>query len=128
MQLQNSFTVPVPVAQAWDTLLDVERIATYLPGAALEAAEGTTYQGRVTVKVGPIQHAYRGDASIVEQDEPGRRVVLQASGKEARGSGSAAARVQATLVDKGCLTEVRVTTDLELTGGRPSSAAASSAT
>ena len=33
MELEHSFTVPVPVDQAWDVLLDVERVAPCLYGA-----------------------------------------------------------------------------------------------
>lgn len=116
MQLQNSFTVPVPVEQAWDTLLDVERIAGCLPGAQLVAAEGSTYRGRVKVKVGPIQLTYRGEATILEQDGAARRLVLDAAGKETRGAGGARARVVARLADADGGTEVQVTTDLDLSG------------
>ena len=35
MKLENRFTVPVPVDQAWRVLLDVERIAPCMPGATL---------------------------------------------------------------------------------------------
>jgi carbon monoxide dehydrogenase subunit G len=31
MKLENRFTVPVPVDQAWQVLLDVERIAPACP-------------------------------------------------------------------------------------------------
>ncbi len=35
MQLENSFTVPAPPAEAWKVLLDVERVAPCMPGATL---------------------------------------------------------------------------------------------
>jgi carbon monoxide dehydrogenase subunit G len=114
--IENSFRVPVPVEQAWRTLLDVPRIAPCLPGATLEESEGTTYRGRVKVKVGPIQLAYKGEATIAEQDAVARRLVLLATGKETRGSGSASARVVAELVERDGATDVRVATDLDLTG------------
>jgi hypothetical protein len=114
--IENSFRVPVPIEQAWRTLLDVPRIAPCLPGATLEESEGTTYRGRVKVKVGPIQLAYKGEATIAEQDEAARRLVLVASGKETRGSGAASARVVAELVERDGATDVQVATDLDLTG------------
>jgi carbon monoxide dehydrogenase subunit G len=114
--IENSFRVPVPVEQAWRTLLDVPRIAPCLPGATLEESDGTTYRGRVKVKVGPIQLAYKGEATIAEQDEAARRLVLVASGKETRGSGAASARVVAELVERDGATDVQVATDLDLTG------------
>jgi carbon monoxide dehydrogenase subunit G len=114
--VESSFTVPVPVDQAWATLLDVPRIAACLPGAGLEESVGTTHRGRVTVKVGPIQLAFRGEATIAEQDETARRLVLVATGKETRGSGAASARGVADLVERDGATEVQVATELELTG------------
>ncbi|CAL9662243.1 hypothetical protein SUDANB176_07051 [Streptomyces sp. enrichment culture] len=32
MELHHEFTVPVPVADAWTALLDIERVAPCLPG------------------------------------------------------------------------------------------------
>ena len=40
MRLEQSFEVPVPVAQAWSVLLDVERIAPCMPGATLTGFDG----------------------------------------------------------------------------------------
>ena len=116
MLIQNSFRVPVPVEQAWATLLDVPRIAPCLPGAVLDESEGATHRGRVKVKVGPIQLAYRGEATIAERDEAARRLVLVASGKETRGGGAASARVVADLVERDGATDVQVATELDLTG------------
>jgi carbon monoxide dehydrogenase subunit G len=114
--IENRFRVPVPVEQAWSTLLDVPRIAPCLPGATLDESEGVTHRGRVKVKVGPIQLAYRGEATIAEQDAATRRLVLVASGKETRGAGAASARVVADLVERDGGTDVQVATELDLTG------------
>lgn len=116
MELEHRFSVPVPVAQAWDVLLDVERIAPCMPGATVESFDGETIEGRVKVKVGPIQVTYAGTAKLVEKDEAGRRAVIDASAKEARGSGTAAATITAVLTDAGGSTDVVVTTDLQITG------------
>src|SRR5690606_5373248 len=37
IRLEHRFTVPVPVEEAWDVLLDVERVAPCMPGATLES-------------------------------------------------------------------------------------------
>lgn len=116
MQLEHQFSVPVPVAQAWDLLLDVERTAPCLPGATVDSVDGGTISGRLKVKVGPIQVTYAGTARFTEQDESARRAVLDASGTEARGPGTAAAVVTYQLVDRGAHTDVLVTTDLQVTG------------
>jgi len=117
MQLEHEFTVPVPVAAAWDVLLDVERIAPCMPGATVESFDGETIVGRVKVKVGPIQVTYAGTARFVEKDVAGRRAVIDASAKEARGVGTAKATITALLHDEGASsTRVTVTTDLAITG------------
>ncbi|MGZ4596122.1 MAG: SRPBCC family protein [Actinomycetes bacterium] len=116
MQLEHEFVVPVPVDQAWDVLLDVERIAPCMPGATVESFDGETVHGRVKVKVGPIQVTYSGTAKFVEKDEATRSVKLDASGKEARGSGTAKATIVAVLQDQGGSTKVTVSTDLAVTG------------
>jgi carbon monoxide dehydrogenase subunit G len=116
MQLEHEFVVPVPVEQAWDVLLDVERIAPCMPGATVESFDGETVQGKVKVKVGPIQVTYNGTAKFVEKDVENRTVLLDASGKEARGSGTAAAKIRASMVAEGEATRVTVATDLNITG------------
>ena len=44
MEFDNSFEVPLPPAQAWKLLLDVERIAPCMPGAELTEVVNTDYQ------------------------------------------------------------------------------------
>jgi len=117
MQLEHQFRVPVPVAEAWDVLLDVERIAPCMPGATVESFDGETIVGRVKVKVGPIQVTYNGTARFTDKDEASRRAVIEASAKEARGSGTALATITTQLHDDGgSATNVTVTTDLAITG------------
>jgi carbon monoxide dehydrogenase subunit G len=117
MQLEHQFSVPVPVGEAWDVLMDVERIAPCMPGATVESFDGETIVGRVKVKVGPIQVTYAGTAKFTEKDEAARRAVIEASAKEARGSGTAKATITAQLHDAGgSSTDVTVTTDLAITG------------
>ena len=62
MELEHSFTVPVPVDQAWDVLLDVERVAPCMPGATLDSVDSDEIKGRIKVKVGPISITYAGTA------------------------------------------------------------------
>ncbi|MGY1724885.1 SRPBCC family protein [Blastococcus sp. SYSU DS0533] len=116
MQLENSFTVPVPVDEAWRVLLDIERIAPCMPGAALDSVEGDDFTGRVKVKLGPINLTYQGKASFIEKDEAAHRAVIDARGKDQRGNGTAAATVTANLRAEGSVTRVDVLTDLNITG------------
>jgi uncharacterized protein len=116
MHLNHEFVVPVPVEQAWDVLLDVERIAPCLPGATVESVEGDSFAGRVKVKVGPITVTYKGTATFVQRDETSHRATIKADGREARGSGTAAATIEAVLHDEGERTRVTLDTELAITG------------
>jgi carbon monoxide dehydrogenase subunit G len=116
VQLENSFTVPVPIDEAWRVLLDIERIAPCMPGAALDSVDGDNFTGRVKVKLGPINLTYQGKASFIEKDEAAHRAVIDARGKDQRGNGTAAAVVTATLAAEGSSTRVDVLTDLNITG------------
>ena len=97
MEMDHSFTVPVPPDRAWDVLLDVERIAPCMPGATVEEFDGEVVTGRIKVKVGPVSLTYRGTAKFAERDPEAKVIVLDASGKETRGAGTASATVRATL-------------------------------
>ena len=120
MELTNEFTVPVPVERAWEVLTDVELIAPCLPGATLQEVEGDEYRGVVKVKVGPITAEYKGAATFRERDAENRKVVLDASGRDTRGQGSASAIITATMTEStaggGPSTHVVVETDLTIKG------------
>ena len=64
MKINNEFTVGVPVEQAWNTMLDLERIAPCLPGAAIQDSEDDDYQGTMKVKIGPITANYKGTVKV----------------------------------------------------------------
>lgn len=116
MRFEHEFTVPVPIEQAWAALLDVERVAPCLPGATLDIVEGEEFTGRMKVKVGPITVTYRGTARFEDVDKDAYTLTLQASGKEARGSGTASASVTARLTPAGDATAVRVESSFNVTG------------
>ena len=116
MQLEHSFTVPVGIDDAWKVLLDIERIAPCMPGAALDSVDGDNFTGTVKVKLGPIGLTYKGKAGFTEKDAAAHRAVIDAQGRDARGNGTAAAKVTATLTEQGAETKVDVVTDLDITG------------
>jgi carbon monoxide dehydrogenase subunit G len=116
MKLDHRFTVPVDVDTAWEALLDIERIAPCMPGAAIQSVDGDEFTGSVKVKLGPIGLTYRGSASFVEKDKAAHRAVIDARGQDAQGNGSAHATVSATLAADGASTTVHVVTDLDITG------------
>lgn len=116
MELGHEFTVPVGVDEAWRTLLDLERVAPCFPGATLTSHDEAGFAGTVKVKLGPVTLLYKGTGQFVERDDAAHRMVLDASGKDTRGAGTAKAKVTATLQPSGEQTTVAVQTDLKVTG------------
>jgi carbon monoxide dehydrogenase subunit G len=116
MEIADSFRVSTPIAYTWKVLLDIEGIAPCLPGAQLQEIEGDEYRGIVKVKVGPITAQYKGTATLAEVDEAGRRIVIDASGRDTRGQGNAKASIVVTMLEEGDGTRVEVVTDLAITG------------
>jgi uncharacterized protein len=116
MELEHSFTVPVPEDRAWEVLLDVERVAPCMPGATLDSVDGDEIKGRIKVKVGPIAMTYAGTARFTERDKDAHVITLEASGKETRGAGTASAKVRSMLEGQDGQTHVIVHTTLNVTG------------
>ncbi|OBI46143.1 SRPBCC family protein [Mycobacterium sp. E796] len=116
MKIANQFTVSAPIEQAWDVLCDLEQVIPLMPGAQLTGHEGEDYLGRVKVKVGPVTSEFSGKVRFVELDRDAHRAVIDGKGKEARGTGNAAATVTAQLREDGDRTSVTVDTDLKIVG------------
>ena len=116
MELTHSFTVPVSLDQAWDVLLDVEKVAPCMPGATLDSVIGDEITGKIKVRVGPISMTYAGKAKFTQRDREAAVVTLEASGKETRGAGTASASVRSELTGEGDETHVTVLTNLNVTG------------
>ena len=120
IELDNSFTVPVPPEKAWDVLLDVERIAPCMPGASVLSIsdDGNEIEGQVKVKLGPLSLAYKGTAKFTDKDQENHTIAIEATGKETRGAGTASANVQAVLKpgDATGSTLVSIHTSLNVTG------------
>jgi carbon monoxide dehydrogenase subunit G len=120
IELDNSFTVPVPPEKAWDVLLDVERIAPCMPGASVQSIsdDGNEIEGQVKVKLGPLSLTYKGTAKFTDKNVADQTIAIEATGKETRGAGTASANVQATLKpgDAAGSTLVAIHTSLNVTG------------
>jgi carbon monoxide dehydrogenase subunit G len=116
MKIANEFTVSAPIEQAWDVLSDLEQVVPLMPGAALVGRDGDDYLGTVKVKVGPVTSEFTGKVHFVERSRDQHRAVIDGKGKEARGTGNAAATVTTQLHEAGERTRVTVDTDLKIVG------------
>ena len=117
MKLENEFSVNVPLERAWETLLDIETVAGFLPGAKIEPTdEEGVFKGAMKIRVGPMSISYQGTARLASVDEENRTVDLEVRAKEAKGQGTAAAVIHNQVVDEDGATRVIAVTDLQVTG------------
>jgi carbon monoxide dehydrogenase subunit G len=117
MKLEQAFEVKAPIDQVWSTLIDLERVAPCLPGAAItERDENGVYHGTFQVKLGPTTASYRGQISIEDANEATHTATLKAHGTDKRGQGGANATIVNTLVEIEDGTRVEAVTDFTITG------------
>ncbi len=117
MKLSNEFTVAVPLEQAWETLLDIERVAGFLPGAKVEpSTEDGVYRGSMKVKVGPIVVDYEGNARLQRSDENEHVAEIAVEARDTKGQGTASGVIHNRLIPHENGTRVIAETDLSITG------------
>ena len=117
MELENTFVVPADIDTAWDTLIDVESIAPCMPGATLTSFDGQEFAANVKVKLGPVTMNFAGNGRFVSMDKATHVAVIEASGRETKGAGTAGANITATLTPEGPnATRATIVTDLTVTG------------
>ena len=117
MEFDNAFDVPLPPERAWRILMDIERIAPCMPGAALTArVDERTYKGTVGVRLGPVALSFAGTATFEEVDDEGRTARVKAAGTDAKGRGGANAVATFRVEAEGAGSRVLVHTNLSLSG------------
>ena len=117
MKLEQSFDIDAPIRQVWEALIDVQRVAPCLPGAAITGVgEDGGYHGTFTVKIGPTTAAYNGSLHMESVDEATHTATMRASGTDKRGQGGAKATIVSTMTDVDGATRVDSVTDFSITG------------
>ena len=117
LTLTNSFSVAAPPDDVFALLLDVERVASCLPGAVVQPGDDPrSFRGAMKVKLGPLAVSYQGTVDLVEVDEDARMAVLRAVARERHGQGTAAATIRNSVEAEGTGTRVTSQTELDVTG------------
>ena len=117
MEFDNSFEVPLPPADAWKVLLDIQRIAPCMPGAELTEVVGdNTYKGKIGVRLGPVALTFAGIVKFEEIDDAKHTARVSAQGTDAKGRGGANAASVFRLEPAGSGSKVLVHTNLTLSG------------
>jgi len=114
----KTFVVRSPAEEVWKFLTDPEKVARCLPGAAITGKlDEKTWQGTMTVKVGPVSSSYKGKVTFERLDAASRHAEIVAQGQDVRGRGGADLRLSSSLAQKGpAETEVTTTSHVNITG------------
>jgi carbon monoxide dehydrogenase subunit G len=118
MKLEQSFEVAAPIDHVWSTLIDIERVAPCLPGAAVTGRnDDGSYNGTFRVKIGPTSASYSGKLEMDDLKEDAHTATMHAAGTDKRGQGGAKATIKSKLTALGdAKTRVEVDTDYHITG------------
>lgn len=117
MEFDNTLEVPLPPAEAWKVLLDIERIARCIPGAELtEVVDENTYKGKVAVRLGPVALSLAGQARFEDIDHASHKARLRAQGSDPKGRGSSDSVIDFRLEPHGVGTRVLIHSDVKLSG------------
>jgi carbon monoxide dehydrogenase subunit G len=118
MRLEQSFEVAAPLERVWLALIDIERVAPCLPGAAITGRnDDGSYNGTFTIKIGPTTASYAGRLEMEDVDEAQHHATMQANGTDMRGHGGAKATISSSLSGGGDgTTRVTVDTEYHITG------------
>jgi carbon monoxide dehydrogenase subunit G len=114
----KTFVVRSTPEQVWSFLTDPERVARCLPGAAITGKlDDHTWQGTMTVKVGPVSSSYKGKVAFEKLDTASRTAQIVATGQDTRGRGGADLRLTSSLVSKAPgETEITTSSHVNVTG------------
>ena len=98
LKIEKNFDVQEPVERVWAFLSDPSKVATCVPGARITGqVDEKTYQGTISVKLGPSVTDYRGEVQIVRLDAPNHEIELLGKGQDVRGRGSASMKLTGKL-------------------------------
>ena len=89
MKFNQRAVIPVGREPLWDFLMDVPKVAQSLPGVeSVSQLDGTTYQGTLKVRVGPISLNLQGKIILEERDRGRWRAALRAEANDRRAAGA----------------------------------------
>jgi carbon monoxide dehydrogenase subunit G len=117
MILDNQFSLPLAMEDAFDALVDPALVLPSLSGARRGASvDDRTVRGELRLEVGSLTIPYRGTLRVDERDREAGALRLSVEAREGRGKGTARGRVEIRLRESGEATRVAVRSELEVEG------------
>ena len=100
-EIRKTFVIEAAPSSVWEFLVDPQRVAGCLPGAAITGKlDEKTWTGTMTVKVGPVTSSYKGKLVFEKLDAASRSAEIVATGTDVKGKGGADLRLTSTLTEK----------------------------
>jgi carbon monoxide dehydrogenase subunit G len=116
MKIQQEFTLVRPLAEVWAFFHDVPAVAECLPGAEYGGqTEDGRHKGRMSMKVGPYQASFEGEAQVV-YDEALHAVQMEGKGVDKKGASRGKMTMACALTGDGPETRVAIDADVQLSG------------
>jgi carbon monoxide dehydrogenase subunit G len=107
VKVDKRYPIGVDPARAWVVLKDLRSVAVCMPGADLtEEIDPAHFRGKVKLKVGPATADFDGNVEMLEVDDSGRQIRLNAKGADKGGSSAAmdlTASIEATENPAACV-------------------------
>jgi len=118
MIIDQTTTIPAPVEQVWDFIMDIPAVSRCVPGVeAFDAVDDHTFAGTLKVKVGPVTVRLEGRIVVAERDGDTRSSRLEIQAKERRIASSVSATTTLSLVPSSAeATELHIHTEASILG------------
>jgi carbon monoxide dehydrogenase subunit G len=117
IEIKNDFQVPAEPTTVYDFLLKLEEVGGCIPGGTVgPAGDDGAHPAEIVVKLGPMRFNYRGTVRLEDRADLERRATLLADVREARGQGSARARMEMAVDAEHNGARVVTRTEVELSG------------
>ncbi len=117
MEIEERFVVDQPIEVVWALFQNVPELALCLPGAELTKDNGDgSYEGNVSVKLGPIVASFDGKATVISQPDD-RSIAITGRGVDRSGGSQGRVSVDVHLTErsKGS-TSVEIVAAVQLAG------------
>jgi carbon monoxide dehydrogenase subunit G len=102
VELDHSFTTGKPTDEAFEAILDLDRLVPCVEGGrVIERTGPDEVKAEIKVKMGAMSMTFTGTVAVVEKDAAEHRAVLRVKSREAGGQGFANADVTFALADGG---------------------------
>jgi carbon monoxide dehydrogenase subunit G len=121
VQLEQSFTLPFPLAVVWPAFADVPMLVSCMPGAALQGElrsveHGEAFNLMFTVKLGPIVGAFLGQGEV-RRDALMHSGTFSGTGADRKSGSRVKGEAKFSLTETGASeTRVDLNVDYSLTG------------